>query len=150
MGEAGAVTVAVEVAGTSGVLAAGRAGTAEAADVGASADRPGRSHAASATQATAKITGWILMGSVGFRRLGGVGSARSGGVGGREQSVSAGAASGSAREARTQFETGYGDALITYELEGLLMKQANAPVEKAANSNRQGTGVQIGNRNVTS
>jgi sulfate/thiosulfate-binding protein len=36
---------------------------------------------------------------------------------------------GSAREARTQFETGYGDALITYELEGLLMKQANAPVE---------------------
>jgi sulfate transport system substrate-binding protein len=36
---------------------------------------------------------------------------------------------GSAREARTQFETGYGDALITYELEGLLMKQANSPVE---------------------
>ncbi len=36
---------------------------------------------------------------------------------------------GSAREARTQFETGYGDALITYELEGLLMKQAGAPVE---------------------
>lgn len=36
---------------------------------------------------------------------------------------------GSAREARTQFETGFGDALITYELEGLLMKQANAPVE---------------------
>ena len=36
---------------------------------------------------------------------------------------------GSAREARTQFETGYGDALITYELEGLLMRQANAPVE---------------------
>ena len=36
---------------------------------------------------------------------------------------------GSAREARTQFETGYGDALITYELEGLLMKQANAPIE---------------------
>lgn len=35
----------------------------------------------------------------------------------------------SAREARTQFETGFGDALITYELEGLLMKQANAPVE---------------------
>lgn len=29
---------------------------------------------------------------------------------------------GSAREARTQFETGFGDALITYELEGLLMK----------------------------
>lgn len=36
---------------------------------------------------------------------------------------------GSAREARTQFETGYGDALITYELEGLLMKQAGSPVE---------------------
>ena len=35
----------------------------------------------------------------------------------------------SAREARTQFETGFGDALITYELEGLLMKQAGAPVE---------------------
>jgi sulfate transport system substrate-binding protein len=36
---------------------------------------------------------------------------------------------GSAREARTQFETGYGDALITYELEGLLMKQANMPFD---------------------
>jgi sulfate/thiosulfate-binding protein len=36
---------------------------------------------------------------------------------------------GSAREARTQFETGFGDALITYELEGLLMKQANANIE---------------------
>jgi sulfate transport system substrate-binding protein len=36
---------------------------------------------------------------------------------------------GSAREARTSFETGYGDALITYELEGLLMKQAGAPVD---------------------
>jgi sulfate transport system substrate-binding protein len=36
---------------------------------------------------------------------------------------------GSAREARTQFETGFGDALITYELEGLLMKQANSPIE---------------------
>jgi sulfate/thiosulfate-binding protein len=35
----------------------------------------------------------------------------------------------SAREARTTFETGYGDALVTYELEGLLMKEANAPVE---------------------
>jgi len=35
---------------------------------------------------------------------------------------------GSGREARTQFETGFGDALVTYELEGLLMK-ANAPVE---------------------
>jgi sulfate transport system substrate-binding protein len=30
---------------------------------------------------------------------------------------------GSAREARTQFETGYADALITYELEAILMKQ---------------------------
>ena len=36
---------------------------------------------------------------------------------------------GSAREARTQFETGSGDALITYELEGLLMKQAGAAVD---------------------
>ena len=36
---------------------------------------------------------------------------------------------GSAREARTQFETGYGDALVTYELDGLLMKDAGAPVE---------------------
>lgn len=36
---------------------------------------------------------------------------------------------GSAREARTSFETGFGDALITYELEGLLMKEAGAPVE---------------------
>ncbi len=36
---------------------------------------------------------------------------------------------GSAREARTQFETGYGDALITYELEGLLMKEAGAPID---------------------
>jgi sulfate/thiosulfate-binding protein len=36
---------------------------------------------------------------------------------------------GSAREARTQFETGFGDALITYELEGLLMKAAQAQVE---------------------
>ena len=36
---------------------------------------------------------------------------------------------GSAREARTQFETGYGDALITYELEGLLMKQMGQPIE---------------------
>lgn len=36
---------------------------------------------------------------------------------------------GSAREARTQFELGQGDALITYELEGLLMKQANARIE---------------------
>ena len=36
---------------------------------------------------------------------------------------------GSAREARTQFETGYGDALITYELEGLLMRQAGAEID---------------------
>lgn len=36
---------------------------------------------------------------------------------------------GSAREARTQFETGFGDALVTYELEGLLMKAAGAPVD---------------------
>ena len=37
---------------------------------------------------------------------------------------------GSAREARTQFETGFGDALITYELEGLLMKQSKkTPLE---------------------
>lgn len=36
---------------------------------------------------------------------------------------------GSAREARTQFETGYGDALITYELEGLMMKQAGEDID---------------------
>ena len=36
---------------------------------------------------------------------------------------------GSAREARTQFELGQGDALITYELEALLMKDANAPID---------------------
>lgn len=36
---------------------------------------------------------------------------------------------GSAREARTQFETGYGDALVTYELEGLMMKQAGANID---------------------
>jgi sulfate/thiosulfate transport system substrate-binding protein len=36
---------------------------------------------------------------------------------------------GSAREARTQFETGYADALITYELEALLMKQAGAAID---------------------
>jgi sulfate transport system substrate-binding protein len=35
----------------------------------------------------------------------------------------------SARAARTTFETGYGDALVTYELEGLLMRQADAPFE---------------------
>jgi len=43
--------------------------------------------------------------------------------------ISAGVTPGSAREARTTFESGYGDALITYELEGLLMKQANAAIE---------------------
>jgi len=36
---------------------------------------------------------------------------------------------GSAREARTTFELGNGDALITYELEGLLMKEANGPIQ---------------------
>ncbi|MEO8647574.1 MAG: sulfate ABC transporter substrate-binding protein [Acidobacteriota bacterium] len=36
---------------------------------------------------------------------------------------------GSAREARTQFELGQGDALVTYELEGLLMKQAGSGIE---------------------
>ncbi|MDQ3821353.1 MAG: sulfate ABC transporter substrate-binding protein [Acidobacteriota bacterium] len=39
---------------------------------------------------------------------------------------------GSAREARTQFELGHGDALITYELEGLLMKQAGQRIEIVA------------------
>ena len=36
---------------------------------------------------------------------------------------------GSAREARTQFETGYGDALVTYELEGLMMKAAGESID---------------------
>jgi sulfate/thiosulfate transport system substrate-binding protein len=36
---------------------------------------------------------------------------------------------GSAREARTQFESGYGDALITYELDALLMKEGNAATD---------------------
>src|SRR5215217_6899159 len=36
---------------------------------------------------------------------------------------------GSAREARTTFELGNGDALITYELESLMMEEANAPIE---------------------
>jgi len=36
---------------------------------------------------------------------------------------------GSAREARTQFESGYGDALITYELDALLMKEGNAAID---------------------
>jgi sulfate/thiosulfate-binding protein len=35
----------------------------------------------------------------------------------------------SAREARTTFELGNGDALITYELDGLLMKESGKPVE---------------------
>jgi sulfate transport system substrate-binding protein len=35
----------------------------------------------------------------------------------------------SARAARTTFETGYGDALITYELEGLMMKAAGSDIE---------------------
>ncbi len=35
----------------------------------------------------------------------------------------------SASEARTTFELGNGDALITYELEGLLMKESGKPVE---------------------
>ena len=43
--------------------------------------------------------------------------------------ISGGATPGSAREARTTFESGYGDALITYELEGLLLKQAGSPIE---------------------
>lgn len=34
----------------------------------------------------------------------------------------------SAREARTTFELGNGDALVTYELDGLLMRQGNAKV----------------------
>jgi sulfate/thiosulfate-binding protein len=36
---------------------------------------------------------------------------------------------GSARDARTQFESGYGDALITYELDALLMKEGNAKAD---------------------
>jgi sulfate/thiosulfate transport system substrate-binding protein len=43
--------------------------------------------------------------------------------------VATGVTPGSAREARTTFESGYGDALITYELEALLLKQTGAPVE---------------------
>jgi sulfate/thiosulfate transport system substrate-binding protein len=35
----------------------------------------------------------------------------------------------SAREARTTFELGNGDALVTYELEGLLMKEGGKPLE---------------------
>ena len=36
---------------------------------------------------------------------------------------------GSAREARTQFELGQGDALVTYELDAILMKQTGADIE---------------------
>src|SRR5205807_5439437 len=35
----------------------------------------------------------------------------------------------SAREARTTFELGNGDALVTYELDGLLMKQSNSTAD---------------------
>src|SRR5256886_10460122 len=35
----------------------------------------------------------------------------------------------SAREARTTFELGNGDALVTYELDGLLMREGGKPVE---------------------
>src|SRR5438105_6513641 len=35
----------------------------------------------------------------------------------------------SAREARTQFELGNGDALVTYELDGVLMKEGNTKVD---------------------
>lgn len=35
---------------------------------------------------------------------------------------------GSAREALTQFQTGFGDALITYELDALLARDAGAPI----------------------
>lgn len=39
------------------------------------------------------------------------------------------ASPGSAREARTTFDSGFGDALITYELDALLAKQEGKPVE---------------------
>jgi sulfate/thiosulfate transport system substrate-binding protein len=35
----------------------------------------------------------------------------------------------SARQARTQFESGFGDALVTYELEALQMKDRKTPIE---------------------
>jgi sulfate/thiosulfate transport system substrate-binding protein len=38
----------------------------------------------------------------------------------------------SARAARTQFETGFGDALITYELEALQISEKNGPYEMVA------------------
>ena len=43
--------------------------------------------------------------------------------------IATGVTPGSAREARTTFESGYGDALITYELDGLLLKAAGSPIE---------------------
>jgi len=43
--------------------------------------------------------------------------------------ISTGVTPGSAREARSTFESGYGDALVTYELEGLLLKRTGAPIE---------------------
>jgi len=43
--------------------------------------------------------------------------------------ISTGVTPGSAREARATFESGYGDALVTYELEGLMLKQTGAPVD---------------------
>jgi sulfate transport system substrate-binding protein len=43
--------------------------------------------------------------------------------------ISTGVTPGSAREARSTFESGYGDALVTYELEGLLLKESGAPIE---------------------
>lgn len=43
--------------------------------------------------------------------------------------ISTGVTPASAREARATFESGYGDALVTYELEGLLLKQTGAPIE---------------------
>ena len=36
---------------------------------------------------------------------------------------------GSAREALTQFQAGFGDALLTYELDALLAKRGGAPIE---------------------
>jgi sulfate transport system substrate-binding protein len=36
---------------------------------------------------------------------------------------------GSAREARTQFELGFSDAIITYEMEALQLKERQAPIE---------------------
>jgi sulfate transport system substrate-binding protein len=36
---------------------------------------------------------------------------------------------GSAREALTQFQTGFGDALVSYEIDAILARDSNAPVE---------------------